>query len=103
MHPGQGTTRSRSSWITAEARRFQAKGPQGAHHASVVEDATFVMDVVANPWGQHVKPADRADDLTMRVDLQVMDQRVVLKHYRQARIVAEQLTAQLWPGPRQSP
>jgi len=59
--------------------------------------------VVADPWRQDVKPADGADNLAFFVDLEVMDEGVVLKHHRQARIIAKQGMAQVGSGSRESP
>ena len=103
MHPGQWPSRPVGQWIVAEGGRVESKRAERCHHATVVEEASLIVDVVSDPWRQHVQPADGANDLAFRVDLEVMDEGVVLKYHRQARIVAKQCTAQLGPGPRESP
>src|SRR2546427_7708133 len=103
MHPGQWPSRPVNQWIVAEGGRVESKRAERRHHATVVEEASLIVDVVSDPWCQHVQPADGANDLAFRVDLEVMDEGVVLKHHRQARIVAKQCAAQFGPGPRESP
>ena len=66
----------------AEAHRVEPKRPQGGHHSAVVENASLVVDVVPDPRRQDVQPADGADNLALRVDLEEMDEGVVLKHHR---------------------
>src|SRR5438105_1620246 len=82
--PGQWPSRPVGQWTVAEGGRVESKRAERCHHATVVEEASLFVDVVPDPWRQHVQPADGANDLAFRVDLEVMDQGVVLKYHRQA-------------------
>src|SRR6266853_3981103 len=103
MHPGLGAARPSGSCVLTETRRIQPKGSKRGHHAAEIEDASLVVDVVPDPWGEYVEPAEGADDLAMCVDFEVVDERVVLEHHRQARIVAEERPPQVRPRPSDPP
>src|SRR2546428_13497224 len=98
MHPGQWPSRPVNQWIVAEGGRVESKRAERRHHATVVEDASLIVDVVSDPRCQHVQPADGANDLAFRLDLEGVDEGVLLKHHRQSRLVANQSAATYGPA-----
>ena len=96
--PGSGDLRQLPQPVEVEA----VPG-QDLLDAGVLDQSALIVDVVAHARREEVQPAHGAHQLALVVHLQEVDERVVLEHHREARVVPEQLGADIGPHAGEAP